>query len=97
MYTRREMKQMSNEELNVIAQEKNKRRVATSQAKIAQEIIGERHFYTKEYLCDDYEGWIDYDDEEVQGHYDVVEMMDMNILEQEEVTEFIQMECILRF
>ena len=42
-------------------------------------------------------GTVDYDDEEVQGHYDVVEMMDMNILEQEEVTEFIQMECILRF
>lgn len=76
MYTKREMKKMSNEELKVIAQRKNKIRVATQEAKIAQEIIWERRFYTTEYLQDDYEGWIDYEDEDVQGHYDVVEMMD---------------------
>ena len=76
MYTKREMKKMSNEELKVIAQRKNKIRVATQEAKIAQEIIWERRFYTIEYLQDDYEGWIDYEEEYVQGHYDVVEMMD---------------------
>ena len=75
MYTRREMKQMSNEELNVIAQGKKKRRVATPEARIAQEIIWERRFYTTKSLCDDYEGWIDYDDENVQEHYDVVDVM----------------------
>lgn len=45
MYTRNQMESMSNEELNVIAQQKNEKRTATKEALQAQKIIWSRRFY----------------------------------------------------
>lgn len=76
MYTKSEMQMMSNEELNIIAQKKNKRGIAVPEAKYAQELIWERRFYSCNRFEDDYEGWIDPYDEGYQEYLDYVEFMD---------------------
>lgn len=48
MYTRSQMETMSSEELNVIAQQKNKKRVASKEALMAQEVIWSRRFFVPE-------------------------------------------------
>lgn len=77
MYTKSEMRRMSNEELNAIAQEKNAKGIATEQAKYAQELIWERRFPETEYIVDDYTGSVDIHDEGFQEYLDVVEFWDV--------------------
>ena len=54
MYTRSEMREMTNEELIVIAMEKNKRNRPTLEAKYAQELIWERRIHVRETFVDEY-------------------------------------------
>lgn len=49
---------MSNEELNIIAQMKNSKGVASKEARVAQEIIWERRITIEERYRDDYTGRI---------------------------------------
>ena len=58
MHTRKDMENMSNEELNIIAQQKNKRGIATKEARKAQEMIWNRRFYITSNLND----WVRLDD-----------------------------------
>ena len=59
----KEMREMTNEELNVIAMEKNRKNRFTQTAIYAQQLIWERRIEVKERLVDDYEGWVDPYDE----------------------------------
>lgn len=65
-----------NTQINVIAQKKNKRGIATSEAKYAQELIWEKRFYSETRFVDDYEGWIDPYDEDFQEYLDFEAFMD---------------------
>lgn len=53
MYTREKMEQRNNEELRVIALQKDKKGIATKEAYIAQVIIWERKHYPSESHWDD--------------------------------------------
>lgn len=77
MYTKSEMRRMSNEELNAIAQEKNAKGIATEEAKYAQELIWERRFPGTERIEDDYTGLADINDEDFQEYLDVMEFWDV--------------------
>ena len=101
MYTRSEMREMTNEELNVIAMEKNKRNRPTPEAKYAQELIWGKRIKVRETFIDEYEGWIDPYDEDFQDYLDFVDAMDF--IGQEECIvaraytySFREMEKILR-
>lgn len=76
MYTRSEMREMTNEELNIIAMDKNKRGRFTPEAKYAQELIWERRISTRNNIFDEYEGWADPYDEKFQCYLDAVEFWD---------------------
>lgn len=76
MYTRSEMREMTNEELNLIALKKNTRKLATPEAKYAQELIWERKIQVRKKLEDEYEGEVDLYSEDFQSYLDFVEMMD---------------------
>ena len=76
MYTRSEMREMTNEELNLIAMERNKKNCFTSDALFAQELIWERRIDVRESFVDDYEGWIDPYNEDFQEYLDYLEIMD---------------------
>lgn len=70
------MRKMTSEELKVIAREKNKRNLATSEAKYAQELIWERKIQIRERIVDDCEGLIDMYDEKFHEFLDYVELVD---------------------
>ena len=72
MYSKSEMRKLSNEELNLIAQYKNSKGVATKEAKNAQELIWERRFYVREHIVDSYTGAVDVYDEDFQEYLDIV-------------------------
>ena len=76
MYTRSEMREMTNDELNVIAIEKNKRNRPIPEAKYAQELIWERRIHVRETIVDECEGWIDPYDEDYQSYLDSIDFMD---------------------
>ena len=76
MHTRSEMREMTREELNLIAQGKNKRGRVTPEAKYAQELIWKRRFYTERRFYDEYEGWLDVYDEEFQEYLDFENELD---------------------
>ena len=76
MYTRSEMREMTNEELNLIALKKNTRKLATPEAKYAQELIWERKIHVKEIFVDEYEGEVDLYNEDFQDYLDFLEMLD---------------------
>ena len=76
MYTKSEMREMTNEELNVIGCEKNKRNLPTPEAKYAQELIWERRIEVRESFVDDYEGWVEVYNEEFQEFLDYVDFID---------------------
>ena len=70
MCVRKQMNEMSNEELNKIACCKDKKGNATKEARRAQELIWERRFYTREAIRDDYTGLFDIYDECYQEYLD---------------------------
>lgn len=57
MHTKRELKKMTTEELRLIALEKNAKKLATTRARYAQEIIWSRRLHVREQPVDDYDGW----------------------------------------
>ena len=70
------MIEMTNDELNIIAMEKDKRGCATLEAMYAQELIWNRRFQTRSSVYDDYEGWADLYDEKFQNYLDGVSYWD---------------------
>lgn len=76
MYTRNEMREMTNEELNVIALKKNTRNLPTPEAKYAQELIWKRKIHVREIFVDEYEGEVDLYNEDFQDYLDFLEMLD---------------------
>lgn len=72
MVSKREMKQMTREQLRELAKEKNKKGIATPVARYAQELIWEERYPEKIRLVDDYEGWINEEDEKVQDLLDEI-------------------------
>ena len=66
MVSKREMKQMTREQLREVAKEKNKKGIATQAANYAQHLLWEERYPEKIRIVDDYEGWVDKEDERVQ-------------------------------
>lgn len=69
---KREMKQMTKEQLRELAKEKNKKGIATWDASCAQYLLWEERYPERISLEDDYEGWIDEGDDNVQNLIDEI-------------------------
>ena len=63
---------MTREQLRELAKENNKQGSATPVARYAQELIWEERYPEKIRLVDDYEGWINEEDEKVQDLLDEI-------------------------
>ena len=77
MYQISKMNELSNEALNVLAQEKNRQGIATSKARYAQELLWERRIQVRENIVDDYEGTIDIYDETIQDYLDFIDILEI--------------------
>lgn len=66
MVSKSEMKQMTREQLREVAKERNKKGIAIPAATYAQHLLWEERYPEKKRLVDDYEGWIDEEDERGQ-------------------------------
>lgn len=71
-----DMEALSNEELNVIAQEKNSKNLPTEMAKTAQKIIWDRRIQPENRVVDEYSGKADVNDERYQNAQDFQTFVD---------------------
>ena len=76
MYQKSKMSELTNEALNVLAQEKNRKGNATSKARYAQELLWERRIQVRENIVDDYEDTIDVYDEAIQDYLDFIDIVE---------------------